>query len=338
MAQCPKRIGDQDHRHRGICHRRIDSELAFTQPGVDKVARHIQVERRHGGRDPEGKRRPHQVPLTAESLGRALYGLVVRRLGDVCRASHETASAGNIEEEQGGEPDQRQADAAPQDVASQIEARAEGRHRKQTAKHHGSADLIQAVVQLKQPVMNVAQRLDSLGQRDREDHHLSLPLIVSEAGNSGNYRQAGQRHGGAESQIFPEGAEAAGIGCLHGPEMEIGKHQDRRGDGQPRENCPIMKELPNFASATIAPHWQAAYTTFPVRTQAKFERRESPGVSGSAAAFRDSGAGGIGTTSTSVPSGATPRRSRGRISRVLTSVPDGSRRSRTDRSASDPNS
>ena len=26
----------------------------------------------------------------------------------------------------------------------------------------------------------------------------------------------------------------------------------------PRENWPIMKELPNFASATIAPHWQTA--------------------------------------------------------------------------------
>ena len=175
----PQGVGDQDHRHRGVGHRRIDSELAFTQPGVDKIARHIQVERRHGGRNPEGKRRPHQVPLTAESLRR-----LVRRLGDSHGTSHETASAGNIEEEQGGQPDQRQADAAPQDVASQIQARAEGRHRKQTAKHHGSADLIQAVVQLKQPVMNVAQRLDSLGERDREDHHPGLPLIVSEAGNT----------------------------------------------------------------------------------------------------------------------------------------------------------
>jgi hypothetical protein len=45
-----------------------------------------------------------------------------------------------------------------------------------------------------------------------------------------------------------------------------------------------MKEFPSFAKATMMPHWQAAYTTFPVRAQAKFERRDRPGVTAAAGA------------------------------------------------------
>jgi hypothetical protein len=52
----------------------------------------------------------------------------------------------------------------------------------------------------------------------------------------------------------------------------------------PRENCPTTKEFPSFARATIMPHWQAAYTTFPVSAQAKFERKDKPEVIGSAPA------------------------------------------------------
>src|SRR5262249_9513042 len=44
----------------------------------------------------------------------------------------------------------------------------------------------------------------------------------------------------------------------------------------PRENCPTMRVLPSFARATIMPHWQIAYTTFPVRAQAKFDSRDRP--------------------------------------------------------------
>src|SRR5215469_7971331 len=49
----------------------------------------------------------------------------------------------------------------------------------------------------------------------------------------------------------------------------------------PSENCPTIKVLPSFARATIAPHWQMAYTTFPARIQAKFKRNERPGITGS---------------------------------------------------------
>ena len=44
----------------------------------------------------------------------------------------------------------------------------------------------------------------------------------------------------------------------------------------PSENCPTMKELPSFASAITMPHWQAAYTTFPLSAQAKLERHDIP--------------------------------------------------------------
>src|SRR3984957_20415225 len=57
----------------------------------------------------------------------------------------------------------------------------------------------------------------------------------------------------------------------------------------PSENCPIMNELPNFASATIMPHWQIAYTTFPARDQAKLERSERPDTAGAAIGFKKSG-------------------------------------------------
>src|SRR5262245_55552374 len=105
---------------------------------------------------------------------------------------------------------------------------------------------------------------------------------------------------------------------------------------RPRENWPIMYELPNVASATIAPHWQAAYTTFPVRTQAKFERRDRPGVVGSVLASIDSGAAGRCTTSIGGRPGVTTGKSSGSISLVLTPDPDGNGRSRTHRCASDP--
>src|SRR4051794_40587165 len=95
----------------------------------------------------------------------------------------------------------------------------------------------------------------------------------------------------------------------------------------PRENCPIMNELPSFASATIAPHWQAAYTTFPVRIHAKLDRRDKPGVAGSAPVT--SAVCGTG-------SGATTGKSSRSISLVLTPDPDDTGDTRTIRCASDP--
>src|SRR5689334_10299368 len=98
-----------------------------------------------------------------------------------------------------------------------------------------------------------------------------------------------------------------------------------------------MKELPNFASATMAPHWQAANTTFPVRIQAKFDRRDKPGVIGSVTVSTDTWAAGSGAASTSGSPRATRGNSNGKISLVLTRDPDGNGRSRINRSAPDPN-
>jgi hypothetical protein len=84
--------------------------------------------------------------------------------------------------------------------------------------------LIQAIVQLKKPIMNVAQRLDPFGQRDGQDHHRCLPLITSEARYNGDRRQANERQGDTEPQILAEGIQASCVSCLHGPEMKVGKH------------------------------------------------------------------------------------------------------------------
>ena len=101
-------------------------------------------------------------------------------------------------------------DAAPQDVSREIESGSEREHGEETAEHHRAADLIQAVIQLKQPVVNVAEGFDGLGQRDGEDDHRGLRLIISEPGNGADHGQAAERHGGAEAQILAEGSAGGG--------------------------------------------------------------------------------------------------------------------------------
>ena len=68
-------VGDEDHGHRGVGHRGIDAERTLPQTGVNKIARHIEIQGGQGGGDAEREGGAHQLPLAERAAG-ALRHLV----------------------------------------------------------------------------------------------------------------------------------------------------------------------------------------------------------------------------------------------------------------------
>ena len=99
-----QRIGDQDHRDRGVGHRGIDAERTLPEPGVNEIARHIEIESGQGGGDAERQRGAHQFPLADRRPARC---------DAWCAWAAKRRPRGTSKPEEGGEPDEREKDASP---------------------------------------------------------------------------------------------------------------------------------------------------------------------------------------------------------------------------------
>src|SRR5437764_522999 len=117
----------------------------FSEPGVNVVARHIQVDSCHRGSDPQRQRHSYQTQRAAGF-----------RILDWRTLGNQWARVLSIEHEQGEEPDERERCAGPEYTSREKQAAANGENGESAAQHHGFSGLIQTVVQLKKAVVDVA--------------------------------------------------------------------------------------------------------------------------------------------------------------------------------------
>ena len=120
-------------------------------------------------------------------------------------------------------------------------------------------------VLLHQAVIGVANRLERLGDADREnDDAAAVERVVAnaegEGGDDGEPCENSLSMSEAEGQIMSEAKLAPGVGRLQGAELQVGEkdHRRRHGGEAKGELADLDSGEPSLASAMRTAHWHAA--------------------------------------------------------------------------------